>query len=308
MRRWTDLIDLVVLMTCDPATSIEREYSSQLTTKRGTIMSEEPLRQINASIEATKQTYGARFKAIEHIDTRGNVQSRQTAALVASKALAALTNFIDEEICGVPAALVSGDIPMSGIVKDRSTIDAFVDLVNREKRFVRRSEAEEDPGLVQPIPCALIRWNEKVLLLKKNKKGHALHDKYLLWAGGHVNTSDNSQDVLVSALERELSEEIFIKGNYQIADKPVALLRTDETARASRHIGVLYEITLTSADVASTMDREFKETRGMSMSARLVTPSEIKGVYGSLNDWSKSIVELFWPGLEVSKAPLLSDQ
>ena len=69
MSRWTDLVDLVFVMTCDPQTSISREYSNQLTTKRGTIMSEDTLRQISTSIEATKEAHGHRFKAIEHIDT-----------------------------------------------------------------------------------------------------------------------------------------------------------------------------------------------------------------------------------------------
>jgi predicted NUDIX family phosphoesterase len=133
--------------------------------------------------------------------------------------------------------------------------------VNCQKKFVRRSTAEGDPNFIQPIPCAVIRWNDQVLLLRRNKKGHALHEKYLLWAGGHVNVSDDSSDILKKALERELSEEIFIKGSYTISDRPIALLRTDEDARASRHIGVLYEIKLTNADVALAMNqKEFKET------------------------------------------------
>lgn len=271
-------------------------------------MSEDTLRQINSSIEVTKTVHGSRFKAIEHIDTTG-MESKETAVKVATKALMVLTNFLDEEICVIPADMISGLIPLRGLVKDRNNIDSFVGLVNTHKRFVRRSEAEADPNLIQPIPCAIIRWEEQILLLRRNKKGHALHDKYLLWAGGHANISDNSSTILVTALERELSEEVFIKGAYLISDKPVALVRTDEDARASRHIGVLYEITLTSADVALAMNqKEFKETRGTSMSGRLVLPGAIPDIYDKLNDWSKSMVHFFWPDLPVYKAsPLLSD-
>jgi predicted NUDIX family phosphoesterase len=155
----------------------------------------------------------------------------------------------------------------------------------------------------------MIRWKEQILLLRRNKKGHALHEKYLLWAGGHVNIADDSPDILTKALERELSEEIFIKSAYQVSDRPVALVRTDENARASRHIGVLYELTLTSDDVALAMNqKEFKETRGTSMSGKLVAPSALPGIYEELNDWSKSMVHHFWPELQVgSKEPLLSD-
>lgn len=308
LSRWTDLVDLVLVMTCDPGTSIAREYSDQLTSKRGTIMSENTLRQINRSIHATKEAHGSRFKAIEYIDTTG-MESRDTAVKITEKALEVLTNFLDEEICVVPAGAVSTEIPSRGLVEDRATVDAFVDVVNRHKRFVRRSQAEGDPNLIQPIPCAIIRWKEQILLLRRNKKGHALHEKYLLWAGGHVNISDDSPAILVAALERELSEEVFIKGAYQVSDKPVALVRTDENARASRHIGVLYEITLSSDDVALAMNqKEFKETRGTSMSGKLVAPEALPEIYDKLNDWSKSMVHHFWPNLRVgSENPLLSD-
>jgi len=209
MDRWADLVDLVLVMTCDPQTSITREYANQLTTKRGTIMSEDTLRQINSSIEATVAVHGSRFKAIERIDTTG-MQSRDTAVKVVKKTLDVLTNFLDEEICVVPADAVSSQLPQRGLVQDRAAIDTFVSLVNSHKQFVRRSIAEGDPTLIQPIACAIIRWKDQILLLRRNKKGHALHNKYLLWAGGHVNISDNSPAILVTALERELSEEIFI--------------------------------------------------------------------------------------------------
>jgi predicted NUDIX family phosphoesterase len=309
MSRWTDLVDLVLIMTCDPTTSIQREYSNQLTTKRGTIMSEDTLRQISASIEATKAAHGGRFKAIEHIDTTG-MQSRETAVKITKKTLDVLTNFLDEEICAIPADVVPDQIPRKGLVGDRGIVNAFVGLVNTHKRFVRRSQAEGDPTLIQPIPCAIIRWKDQILLLRRNKKGHALHEKYLLWAGGHVNVSDNSSDILRTALERELSEEIFIKGAYQVSDEPVALVRTDENARASRHIGVLYEITLSSDDVALALNqKEFKETRGTSMSGKLVDPTALPDIYDQLNDWSKSMVRYFWPELRVKdENPLFSGQ
>ncbi len=228
---------------------------------------------------------------------------------VAEKTLGALTKFLDEEICVVPAGLLATDVPAKGLVKERKVIDQFVQLVNQHKRFVRRSEAEADPRLIQPIPCAIIRWQDRILLLQRTKKGHALHNKFLLWAGGRVNRGDDSQDILMKALERELSEEVFIRSAYEVSQQPIALLRTDEDARASRHIGVLYEITLANSDIALAMNqKEFKETRGTSMSGKLVDPSELTEVYDKLNDWSKSMVQYFWPSLPVvPKAPLFSD-
>jgi hypothetical protein len=55
MKRWTDLVDVVFVLTCDPAISIQREYAEQLTTKRGTIMEEGTLGQFQESIKRTMQ-------------------------------------------------------------------------------------------------------------------------------------------------------------------------------------------------------------------------------------------------------------
>jgi predicted NUDIX family phosphoesterase len=235
------------------------------------------------------------------------MQSRQTAVTVTEKALDVLTNFVDEQICAVPAGLLPNSVPLKGLIETPAVVNNFVHLVNSQKRFVRRSQAEQDPNLIQPIPCAIIRWKDQILQLKRKKKGHALHEKYLLWAGGHVNAADDSDDILKSALLRELSEEIFIKGSFTVSERPVALVRTDEDARASRHIGVLYEVILGSADVALAMNqKEFKETRGTSMSGRLIAPTSLPEFYDKLNDWSKSMVHHFWPKLQVgSGTPLL---
>jgi len=46
--RWTRLIDLVCVMKCDPSVSIDREYTNQLTRKRGSIMEENTLAEFNA--------------------------------------------------------------------------------------------------------------------------------------------------------------------------------------------------------------------------------------------------------------------
>ena len=79
--------------------------------------------------------------------------------------------------------------------------------------------------------------------------------------------------------------------------EPVGLIRTNEDARASRHIAVLYEVALKSADVALALNqKEFRETRGSSMSGKLVEIDRIDEYFDSMGNWSKSIVEHFWPG------------
>ena len=151
-------------------------------------------------------------------------------------------------------------------------------------------------NLLQPIPCAILRYENKILFVRRKKPGHPLHDTYAVWAGGHVSEIDNGADILVNALERELSEELFIREAFNLNRTPVALIRTSEDARASRHIGVLYEVELQSENVALALNqKEFRETRGSSMSGRLVEICRIAEYYSAMGDWSKFIVDRFWP-------------
>jgi hypothetical protein len=101
MPRWTEFIDLVFVMTCDPEKSIEREYADQLTNRRGTIMSEEALRQIRDCIQTTVEKHGSRFKRVERIDTT-TTTTREGTARIAQSALTSLNQFLDEQICVIP--------------------------------------------------------------------------------------------------------------------------------------------------------------------------------------------------------------
>ncbi|HXM43197.1 MAG TPA: hypothetical protein VN924_18315 [Bryobacteraceae bacterium] len=206
-----------------------------------------------------------------------------------------MNNLLDESICVVPRAKVAR-LPDAGFVSDLSVVAGFVSAVNSEKQFVPRSVAERDPAFLQPIPCAILRYGNKILFLKRKKAGHPLHDTYAVWAGGHVSQSDDGPNVLVKALARELSEEVFIKEAFDLPEAPIGLLRTNQDARASRHIGVLYEVVLKSENVALALNqKEFRETRGSSMSGKLVEIDRIAEFYDAMGDWSKFIVDRFWP-------------
>ncbi len=295
MERWTKLTDIVFVLTCDPIKSIEREYADQLTSKRGTIMSEHTLSQINQSTKKTIKKHSAKFNKIVSIDTTDMV-AREGVTKIADEALKVLSAFLDESICVVPVSAVKVRLPEAGLVSDASTVLAFTETVNREKGFLPRSKAEQDPNVFQPIACAVLRYQDKVVILKRNKPGHPLHDKYDIWAGGHVSEGDNGPDILRTTLQRELSEEVFIKEAYDLSSQPIALIRTNEDARASRHIAVLYELTLKSEDVALALNqREFRSTRGTSMSGRLIDVKEIGNKYDEMGNWSRSIVDHLWP-------------
>jgi predicted NUDIX family phosphoesterase/thymidylate kinase len=295
MNRWTELIDIVFVLTCDPKVSIEREYADQLTTKRGTIMAEETLRQFLQATDKTIKEHGKTFKKIVPIDT-GNTKTRQGVARIADEALKVLDEFLDEMICVVPVSAVKEALPEAGFVSDQKLVSDFIDTVKKEKIFVPRSQAEQNANYLQPIPCAMLRYDDRVLLLRRKKPGHPLHDTYAVWAGGHVVQADDGSEILLNTLNRELTEEVFIKEAFELNPSPIGLIRTNEDARASRHVAILYEIRLKSENVALALNqKEFRSTRGSSMSGRLVQIKEMADLYDDMGDWSKFIVDHFWP-------------
>ena len=303
MDRWTELVDVVFLLSCDAKVSIEREHADQLTTKRGTIMSEGTLEQIGKATERTRAKFESKFKKIVSMDTTG-AETRKTATRIADEALSVLSDFLDESICVIPTVAIKGTLPARGFVGDQTVISQFVETVNTSKLFVPRSHAEENANQLQPIPAAILRYEDKILVLRRNKPAHPLHDKYDVWAGGHVSEQDDGPEILRKTLNRELNEEVFIKDSFDIKDEPLGLVRTDEDARASRHVAVLYEISLKNDNVALALNqREFRSTRGTSISGRLVRIDELGEIYEEMGDWSKSIVDHFWPKANKGSKP-----
>jgi predicted NUDIX family phosphoesterase len=280
MKRWTELVDIIFILTCEPRVSIEREYADQLTTKRGTIMAEGTLRQFLDCVQITMQNHGTQFKKIVGIDTSAT-RTREGVLKITDEALKALNGFVDESICVVPAAGLT--LADKGFFDDPNVISNFLAKVSREKQFIPRSQAENNPNFVQPIPCAILRYDDNILVLRRKKVGQ------------HIAETDDGPNIIINALNRELTEELFIKEAFDLNPVPIGLLRTNEDARASRHIGVLFEVKLASEDVALALNqKEFRATRGSSMSGRLVEAKQLEEIYAEMGDWSKFIVDHFW--------------
>ena len=298
MSRWMSLIDLVCVMKCSPKAAMDREYTHQLTTKRGSIMDEAILNQLNSAIDESVERYRDRFRSLFVIDTT-ETKPKDGVTKITKEIFRILTEFLDEPLCVIPKDALDFEIPRYGFVADRNKVDTFEKLIAKHALFLPRSIAEKDPKFLIPIPCAAVIHKNQVLVLRRKEQGHSLHDTFAIWAGGHVVKSDASsngiEQILTNALKRELSEEIFIRDDYEIT--PLGLVRTSENERASRHIGIVYRADLSSPHVALALhQKEFRETRGKSMSGRLVPTDRLLEIYDEMGDWSKYIVDEFWPG------------
>lgn len=136
-------------------------------------------------------------------------------------------------------------------------VEPYVErILDKENtRFLRRSQAENDPAFKQVIPYVIIR-----------KKGRFLHyvrgkgsgEKRLvamgsIGIGGHINPSDESlfntgRQFYESAVQRELHEELRLDGH--LTPRIVALLNDDATPVGRVHFGIVHLCELGEQDVA----------------------------------------------------------
>ena len=294
MERWTRLVDLVCVMKCDPKKSIEREYANQLTGKGGTIMDGSILNQLNLAIDGTLEACAGKFKNTIVVDTT-NTDTRQGTIEVAQQILASLRRGLDESLCVLHRSKLPIDLPVRSFVMNEAAAQTLVDAVAASGEFVPRSKAEYDSNYLIPIPCALVMYKERILILRRKEHGHALHDTYAIWAGGHVVESDaDPRNIVLRGLRRELKEELCIQDEYRL--EPAGIVRTDQNERASRHIGIVYTARLSSERVALSLDqKEFREKRGTSVSGTLIDTGKLGGYFSEMGDWSRFIIEVMWP-------------
>lgn len=71
LKRFTQYIDLVVVMSSSPAQSLEREFKDQLNPSYGSIMNPGTLHDYNLSLGNCLEKYRTNFSRVIHIDTSG---------------------------------------------------------------------------------------------------------------------------------------------------------------------------------------------------------------------------------------------
>lgn len=217
-EKWLKCIDLVYVFTADPEVSIAREYANLLTRNEGTIMNRQTLSEYRDAIEKVNQSYGYLFHNVRKIDTSKSTQN-EVGYEVTSTTLETLKDLLMEKI-----GYTSRDIEKSlhyGINNFTSIAEKLNDIHYGNRELIESSEN------IQPIPIAVItnQNKDRVLLVKKTDKStpgkSPERGKDLLYIGGHIraedytnNCKDNFINLAVSALEREINEEVGISVSF----------------------------------------------------------------------------------------------
>jgi predicted NUDIX family phosphoesterase len=180
----------------------------------------------------------------------------------------------DEQVLVVPRrALVEGD-GWTGV--RRGDLQAELAVVAREGAFMRRGDAEGDPGHKQVIPYLVLRDGDRWFLMRRTKAGGdaRLHDLWSIGVGGHLNPGDVD---VHGGLAREWAEEVV--ADFEPAYTPVGLLNDDTTPVGAVHIGFVY--------VADAGGRPVSIRETDTLEGAFATTEEVAAVREGLETWSR---------------------
>lgn len=164
-----------------------------------------------------------------------------------------------------------------------------VDRLLEKAVFNPRNVLEDDPRYKQIIPYAVICHCDDVYLFKRLKETteKRLHNLYSLGVGGHMNKWGANADVhyIRHELARELHEEVLLKDGCSIIDlKPLGYINDDTNDVGKVHLGILYEIELSSKDI------EINEKE--KMEGQWIKKSELLSYRSGMESWSQIYCDL----------------
>jgi len=271
---WRKRVAGVIVMKVAPQEAMERERGNLPVVGSGSIMNEEVIRQMLANTNQCIDRFRNRFKMFD-VDTskaKGG-GPKATAEQVADLVLSIIEGELDEEILSVDKTqflAAMADRPVL-LADDAETL---VQLFALEGTFDSREIVEQDLSRVQALPVVVIRNKSgEVLQLKRREKDtrNALHEKIVIWAGGHVRKEDSANGrTLAQCAVRELQEELRLRVDHDEL-KLLGAIYDGGAGNVSKHVAIVYEWHATSDDVNVVLNAtEFFERRGASQSGRFI--------------------------------------
>ena len=163
------------------------------------------------------------------------------------------------------------------------TCAELFEVIKREYEFLPRAVAEERPDYKQIIPYVILTQGDKVFVTSRlNKGGEArLHGKLSVGVGGHINPTDDEDDLLMSGLWREINEEVFVGKHGKLVS--CGFINDDSNSVGSVHLGACFKLEV-EGDVAV---RETEKLEGFFM-----TVPELKTQYERMETWTQIALEV----------------
>lgn len=272
---WRERVAGVVVLKAAPEDAMEREMSTLPVIGRGgSIMNTDVIKQMAANTNQCMNRFRNQFKLYE-VDTSKASGStpKKTAEVVGDLVLSIIEGELEEEILSVGRADFEAFMNGSEVL-DSQRAPGLVDLFARQGTFEVRDQVEANVDQVQALPVVIIRNKTgEILQLKRREKDakNALHEKLVIWAGGHVRKEDSANgQTLLRCASRELQEELRLRVEPSEL-KLIGAAYDRQTVGVSKHVAIVYEWHATSDDVNVVLNAtEFFERRGSSQSGRFI--------------------------------------
>jgi len=287
---WRKRISGVIVMLASPEDAMLREKGDlPVEGRAGSIMNPPVLEKFRENTLEACDRLSNQFRIFKiNTSEKGN-DKKKTAEKVANIVLDLISEQLEEEIlCTKKSDIVSLFGAKTCLVgaSAKSVSDHFV----KKGKFVKRAMAEKSTDLVQALPIVIVRTRSgEVLQLRRREKTkeNPLHDKLVIWAGGHVRKEDsNNGHSLIFGVLRELHEELRLSLDAKDL-KLIGAVYTDVGGQTSKHVAVVYEWRAETDDVVVVLSNtEFAERRGTSLSGKFV---KLKDVVGNLTRSGQNI-------------------
>lgn len=246
MDLWVRKISFVVSLSVEPKVALQREFKDQITDLNGSVMNLEILQEYNNSQNECLHRYKDSFRIL-HLDTTDK-DPVDGVAEIAFEVLKTADDLVDEEIAVVERRTVSQAMNGTGVLIDHKQINDFTRSLIDKMHWLRRTEAEDNPNLVQIVPVlSMIRNGEILVANIRGKKQGRLIDKNGVWVGGHLRRSDlpprkHKATILRRCVLRELYEELGIRLDLvQIPITPKIVVWDYGAHKSNQHLGIIFE-------------------------------------------------------------------
>jgi predicted NUDIX family phosphoesterase len=272
---WRRRITGVIVMTTSPDDAMQREQGHLPVQTTGSIMNKDVLRTILDTTHQCAEEMKTQFRIrnVNTSDAQRKDNPKATAEVVADQILNWIEEDLLEDILHLPKSrictLFNNQISLRG-----SAAQPVLEAFSHDGRFKPREEVEADASVVQALPVVVVRRNNgDVLRLKRHEKkeSNALHEKIVIWAGGHVRREDGENGEAVRrGAQRELQEELRL--NVELDQLQfLGAIYADPGNGTSKHAALVFEWRAETDDVAVTLSSaEFFERRGTSLSGTFV--------------------------------------
>jgi predicted NUDIX family phosphoesterase len=301
MDEWRKRITGVLVMTASPEDSMSRERGLLPVEATGSIMNHEVLTQMLVTTKECIERMKNSFHIHEINTTGGTSTPLRTAEQVADIVMDMIEGELREDILHLPKQTITDHFG-GNVSLNRNDAQRLLEMFIKTGKFRPRQEVEEDLGVVQALPVVVVRNKSgAVLRLRRREKNAAnpLHEKIVIWAGGHVRTEDgvNGNAVIHGAL-RELQEELRL--NVEPNElRLLGAIYIDSGNGSSKHVAIVFEWQADTDDVAVTLSSaEFFERRGTSLSGKFVSLEELStDLVGKriTETWSSEIIRSLLP-------------